>query len=1092
MKKRTISFLTCSVIIMTYIFSMLPVMKIKAAATEYEQSLLDAGFPQSYVDKLSELHDLHPTWNFEPVLVTQMKPQYTWDYVISKEIEDPENNLIYYSYSANDYAVDSNLVESGLWYKCSRDTLEFFMDPRNNLTERNIFQFETLEFSDKYDVNDVQSCLEGTFMANGVLENGKTYAQHIYDVGKSVGISPLHLASRLKQEQGLYGTSPLISGSCGDKLAQIYAAKTDGAPSSGYDGYNFSQYNGLYNYFNMGASGTGYFEIWLNGMKEAQSEGWTTRYKAIEGGAQKVYNKYISVYQYTLYFQKFNVHPSSNKNFWGQYMQNVSAPWSEGRMIQETYAKNGLLDLPFTFSIPVYDGMEAEYPNPGSSFKDNISYANCIDIPEGSRVNNKPVKKALSCSKDTQSIVSIAGWSVHSSKAKAFEISIDGGAWTKISSSFRQDVYNATTNISQSAVNNSFATDVNISSLPVGERHVAIRGKTENNMYYLIYCLKLTVTSLYEGVIPDHFSTVFAAFDGGQGSYDKGFAYDFGLHAANENLLVNGNSFRNRFTPRVGTSESGINVTDGIAAEFSGFAQCYSDNRWHCTNSISFDLKMVTSGSNFCGFLVKYGHEIPSGMDRDVVFFENDKIRGDSQNSTTGASGIGFSFRTINGVSGIEIFVKYLDNDGKMCVEGQFFPSPVNDIKAFNTYMVTDDNNGTIKFYANNNLFATVQCSNVLVPTANTSYKESYYNNAKILDKRGNVLSEVTNALVSQQSALAFGTRAETMEVDNINIIDWDGTAPTPNVEGELKINGVQLTLESDISIRYLVYKDTFDEMGFVKPYLKVVDGEAEITIDKYVVETTSNGREAYIFEFKNISPQKMNDVYTAQLFAENNNVLFESKKVDYSVAKYVYGQLANTTDNNFKRLLVDMLKYGAAAQQYTSYKTDALVDASLTAEQAAYGTTEARDYVSVNGISSSGANVSATWKSMALYLKNKVEIKASFDAENIEGLHVKVYDENNYLVDTIYEDSFFEGTLSSEKKVTSFCFDGLSAAQLSKTFRFVVCDSNGNFISDYLSFSVESYANTIVSQGGADSSLTTLVKAIMNYGDAAKAYIGA
>ena len=144
---------------------------------------------------------------------------------------------------------------------------------------------------------------------------------------------------------------------------------------------------------------------------------------------------------------------------------------------------------------------------------------------------------------------------------------------------------------------------------------------------------------------------------------------------------------------------------------------------------------MVTSGSNFCGFLVKYGHEIPSGMDRDVVFFENDKTRGDGQNSTTGASGIGFSFRTINGVSGIEIFVKYLDNDGKLCVEGQFFPSPVNDIKAFNTYMVTDDNNGTIKFYANNNLFATVQCSNVLVPTANTSYKESYYNNAKIIKK---------------------------------------------------------------------------------------------------------------------------------------------------------------------------------------------------------------------------------------------------------------------------------------------------------------------------------------------------------------------
>ncbi|WP_289466436.1 hypothetical protein, partial [Klebsiella pneumoniae] len=55
-------------------------------------------------------------------------------------------------------------------------------------------------------------------------------------------------------------------------------------------------------------------------------------------------------------------------------------------------------------------------------------------------------------------------------------------------------------------------------------------------------------------------------------------------------------------------------------------------------------------------------------------------------------------------------------------------------------------------------------------------------------------------------------------------------------------------------------------------------------------------------------------------------------KQVSYSPTTYAYNQLkaASTTDAA-KSLYVAILNYGAAAQTYLSYNTDALINASLT-----------------------------------------------------------------------------------------------------------------------------------------------------------------
>ena len=60
------------------------------------------------------------------------------------------------------------------------------------------------------------------------------------------------------------------------------------------------------------------------------------------------------------------------------------------------------------------------------------------------------------------------------------------------------------------------------------------------------------------------------------------------------------------------------------------------------------------------------------------------------------------------------------------------------------------------------------------------------------------------------------------------------------------------------------------------------------------------------------------------------------SDTYQYSPKQYAVRQLENSDDENLHVLCVAMLNYGAAAQRYFGYKTDALMNAGLTAEQQA------------------------------------------------------------------------------------------------------------------------------------------------------------
>lgn len=329
-------------------------------SVSYDANLMAAdetqAFPADYQSALNALHQAHPNWVFKPVYVGD-----TFDYAVGQQMAVASRALVstYYnecfrSMLDRDYNWQTNTWkqwEPG-WAGASEETVRYYMDPRNFLNENDIFMFESLTY-EKYQEEDVvEAALANTFMANtNVPGEEYTYAWLFCWIGEKYDINPVALASRVRQEQGA-GTSDLISG-------------------------KYSGYEGLYNYFNIQATGSTKDEIIKNGLKEAKtgstimmpdgtvsSGAWDTPSKAVIGGSLKFANLYILKNQNTLYAQKFDYDGKYNGKYWHQYMTNIMAPYSEGNQVRRSYSKSGQIENSFVFLIPVYDERPSSSPKP--------------------------------------------------------------------------------------------------------------------------------------------------------------------------------------------------------------------------------------------------------------------------------------------------------------------------------------------------------------------------------------------------------------------------------------------------------------------------------------------------------------------------------------------------------------------------------------------------------------------------------------------------------------------------------------------------------------------------------------------------------
>ena len=360
----------------------------------FRRDLVARGFPESYARPLSELQFGHQEWIFEPIGISDL----TWDRIIEKELMPSWNLVVHANWAPDEwnalgeknytpyYAKDAKAYDSGAWYQASRETVAYFMDPRNWLNEREIFMFETLQFDAKSQTSEaVEKTLSKTFMAHAKCGGAKgTFAELLMDVGLRLRVSPVFLAGRLASEQG--SGAPQSLGTLGDYLVGLSTNRADKVGDAVIWGKRFTRngeatrkvlakgakaYNGYYNFFNFRAYGLGLFEIKYNAWVEATADEtrakylgpWNTQARAIEGGALKIKERYIDTHRHTRYFQKFSVLPAAKDFRWKQYMQNIAAPLIEARNTAKAYDAAGTLDAPYRFLIPVYIAMPRQ-PSP--------------------------------------------------------------------------------------------------------------------------------------------------------------------------------------------------------------------------------------------------------------------------------------------------------------------------------------------------------------------------------------------------------------------------------------------------------------------------------------------------------------------------------------------------------------------------------------------------------------------------------------------------------------------------------------------------------------------------------------------------------
>ena len=398
----------------------------------FEDSLINAGFPKSYVEPLSKLHDKYPNWVFVP-MITGLD----WQASINGERTPHSQQLI-------EKNVDSwmkcscsqcygKTYEGGGWVSASEDAVKYYMDPRNFLTEEYIFQFENIRFDEAQTIEGIESILGWTWMRNADItyydafgnlltysENGQNikYSEAILRAARDSNVSAYYLASKIVQEVG------------SNNPANVTTASGTSYP-----------YNGIYNYYNIGAN-TGAEDglRWANGyMKTIRStvmysetniyssqvvtipasttvyfaydsgefygiraevggvmyagfvrkdnievateygRPWNNPYQSIYYGAQWIYKNFVDT-QYTGYLQKFNVNPESNSLYEHEYMANVRAAASESYSTYYAYKSNGTLEGRRVFSIPVFLNM------PYADFSEDDVFRNTL--PEVSIISN--------------------------------------------------------------------------------------------------------------------------------------------------------------------------------------------------------------------------------------------------------------------------------------------------------------------------------------------------------------------------------------------------------------------------------------------------------------------------------------------------------------------------------------------------------------------------------------------------------------------------------------------------------------------------------------------------------------------------------
>lgn len=244
MNKKILSLMLCIILCL----GIIPAGSLNAEAADYASELRIAGFTEEYIGPLVALHNKYPNWTFQA-----LNTGLTLDEAVKNErtphsqqnIQKTSSNAAngFYCNCSSCYVNgEYKITEGKSWVAASEKAVKYYLNPLNFLDEKYIFQFESTAYNSAHNQSGVEAIIKGSWMANSNIQyydrnQKKTvwyspstlYSKAIMDAASGSGMSAYYLASKIMQEVG--GSKPTAGGASG----------------------TYSGYEGIYNYYNIGA-----------------------------------------------------------------------------------------------------------------------------------------------------------------------------------------------------------------------------------------------------------------------------------------------------------------------------------------------------------------------------------------------------------------------------------------------------------------------------------------------------------------------------------------------------------------------------------------------------------------------------------------------------------------------------------------------------------------------------------------------------------------------------------------------------------------------------------------------------------------------
>ena len=281
-------------------------------------------------------------------------------------------------------------------------------------------------------------------------------------------------------------------------------------------------------------------------------------------------------------------------------------------------------------------------------------------------------------------------------------------------------------------------------------------------------------------------------------------------------------------------------------------------------------------------------------------------------------------------------------------------------------------------------------------------------------------------------------------------------------------------------NLRLVIDKETYKK-GMRIPY-----------VERYVLENPETlfigDVEYWHFTFPGIASSEMGNRLYARVTFEKGGSTYLSQEDAYSVKDYAYDRLDNSTSDSYKKILVDMLNYGAASQIHFNRDVVNLVNANLTNAQKKYGTSLSGFKVtSCENLIPLASGGSASFEKKNLQYENRVILLFRMDfasSQKMDDVKV-VFQYNNGKKETTLTVPYAQFTKSEGKYVAS-C-DCLTPADMGCMVNATIYDGNKQ-ISGTLQYSIESYVKTRLEESNS-TTYKDLMKKMILYGRAVKAH---